>query len=574
MTDTLIVDESGVYDPSQFNDRLLLGLKGTMSEAELHVMRARLRGGLLNKARRGELECQLPIGFVHDDHGRVVLDPDQQVQQSVRLVFHTFARTGAACATASHFRAQGLRFPTRVHGGAHHGEVEWRVLSAQRVTDLLHNPCYAGAFAFGRRQRRRTVTGRRAQSMPRDQWLALVLDVHPGYVSWAEREQHVARLRETARAFGSEEWHGPPREGPALLQGLLVCGVCGAGMNVRYHHRRNGLVPSYGCWRSAQHPTAASCSAIPGAALDTAIGDLLLDSLTPMAVEVALAVEQEIRARIDQDDHVCAQQVERARYEADSARRRFVKVDPDNRLVAASLEAEWNAALLLLADAVHTLERKRREQREVRDPRERDRRLALTKDFPTLWRDPNLPSRERKRIIRLLIEDVTVHKGHQITLNVRFRGGATSTLTLQLPRKHWELRKTEAAVVVELDGLLAEHTSSEVAAILNARGHTTGTGAPFQPSSVNGIATSYHLETLGHRLRGQGMITAQQLAARLGVRVETIHSYQRTGRIHGRIYNDKGARMYHPDTRPESPAPSRRTTTSASTSRSTQGGAV
>jgi len=340
MTDTLIVDESGVYDPAQFNDRLLLGLKGTMSEAELHVMRARLRGGLLNKARRGELECQLPIGFVHDDHGRVVLDPDQQVQESVRLVFHTFTRTGAACATAAHFRAQGLRVPTRVHGGARHGEVEWRRLSAQRVTDMLHNPCYAGAFAFGRRQRRRTAAGRGLRSLPRDQWLALVLDAHPGYVTWAEREHHVARLHETALAFGAEQWHGPAREGPALLQGLLVCGVCGAGMNVRYHHRRNGLVPSYGCWRSAQHPTAASCSAIPGAALDAAVGNLLLDSLTPMAVEVALAVEQEIRVRIDQHDHVCAQQVKRARYEADATHRRFVKVDPDHHLVAASLEAK------------------------------------------------------------------------------------------------------------------------------------------------------------------------------------------------------------------------------------------
>ena len=570
LTDTLIVDESGVYDPSEFNDRLLLGLKGTMSEAELHVMRARLRGGLLNKARRGELECQLPIGFVHDENGRVALDPDQQVQQSVRLVFDTFTRTGTAYATASHFRGQGLRFPTRVHGGARHGELEWRVLRAQRVTDMLHNPCYAGAFAFGRRQHRRTVAGRRCHSMPRDQWLALVLDAHPGYVTWAEREQHLARLRETGRARGSERWHGPPREGSALLQGLLVCGVCGAGMSVRYHHRRGGLVPSYGCWRSAQHPDATSCSAIAGTSLDAAIGDLLLDSLTPMAVDAALAVEQEIRARIEQGDQGCAQHVERARYCADVARRRFVKVDPDNRLVAATLEAEWNQALSSLADAEQALERKRHEQREVRDPGERDRMLALTRDFPALWRDPSLPSRERKRIVRLLIEDVTVKKDRQLTLDVRFRGGATSTLTLPLPRKHWELRKTDAAVVAYVDGLLAEHTSSEIAAILKARGRTTGTGAPFRPSAVNAIVSSYHLETLASRLRREGMITARQLAVRLGVRVETIHSYRRSGLIHGRVCDDKGARMYHPDTRPESP----RTTTPASPHRSRQGGAV
>ena len=200
--------------------------------------------------------------------------------------------------------------------------------------------------------------------------------------------------------------------------------------------------------------------------------------------------------------------------------------------------------------------------------------LALTKEFPTLWRDPNLPSRERKRIIRLLIEDITLHKGQQITLNVRFRGGATSTLTLPLPRKHWELRKTDAAVVAELSGLLVEHTSSEIAAILNARGRTTGTGASFQPSSVNTIVGSYHLETLTNRLRSLGMITARQLAARLDVRVETIHSYERSGRIRGRVCNDKGARMYNPDTRPESPNPARRTTAFAPSHRSKHGGAV
>lgn len=560
MTDTLIVDESGVYDPSLFNDRLLLGLKGTMSEAELHVMRARLRGGLLNKARRGELECQLPIGFVYDDHARVVIDPDQQVQRSVQLLFQTFARTGTAYATAAHFRKHGLRFPTRVHGGARHGEIEWRVLSAQRVGDMLHNPCYAGAFAYGRRQNRRMAIGRTSErSMPREQWLAFVLDAHPGYITWADHERCIARLRGTARAFRNDVQHRPPREGPALLQGLLLCGVCGAMMSVRYHHRRNTLVPSYGCWRSSQHPKGTACAAIPGAPLDAAIGDLLVESLTPMAVDIALAVEREIRTRVEQSDHVHVQRVERARYDADTARRRFVKVDPDNRLVAASLEADWNAALRALADAEHTLEIQRREQSEVRDPSERDRMLALTQDFPTLWRDPTLPSRERKRIIRLLIEDVTIHKDKDVTLHIRFRGGATTTREVLTAPSYWELRKTDAAVVAKVDALLAEHTSSEIAAILHNRGRVTKTGAPFHGRDINTIVACYRLATLGHRLRDAGMITARQLAARLGVQVDAIWEHQRSGRIDGRVYNDKGARMYDPETQPASAPPGRHT---------------
>jgi DNA invertase Pin-like site-specific DNA recombinase len=563
LTDTLIVDEAGIYDPSQFNDRLLLGLKGTMSEAELHVMRARLRGGLLNKARRGELECQIPAGFVYDHQGRVVLDPDKQVQNSVRLLFETFSRTGTAYATAMHFRKQSLRFPTRVHGGARHGELHWRLLTHQRVVDALHNPCYAGAFAYGRKQSRKRANGPNStHRRPREQWLALVLDAHPAYITWSEHEANVALLRETARAFGSERYHGPAREGPALLQGVLLCGVCGARMNVRYRRRRDGLVPYYYCRVSDEQQVVRLCSAICGASLDAAVSELLVASLTPEAVEVALEVEQEMRARVEQTDRLRMQQVERARYEADVARRRFMQVDPDNRLVASSLEEEWNSALHSLHEAQDTLERQRHEDNVLRNRTDHDALLALSQRFAEIWHAPTTPHRERKRMLRLMIEDVTLVKSQQLSLHVRFRGGATTTLCIPYPLPNWRLIKTDDTVVAEIDSLLASHTYSEIAHVLNTRGSSTGFGARFSRSSVGTVVVQYQLGNLKKRMRSAGMISARELAKKLGVVVETIYSWQQRGLIDGKVCNAKRERMYDPCTHPVAPACSRKTSSS------------
>ncbi|HBH03705.1 MAG TPA: hypothetical protein DDZ42_17585, partial [Candidatus Rokubacteria bacterium] len=247
LTDTLILDEDGVYDPAHFNDRLLLGLKGTMSEAELHVLRARLRGGILNKARRGELHGHLPVGFVYTPDGRVALDPDTQVQESVRLLFQTFLRTGAAHATVKYFREERLLFPIRLTAGARKGELAWTPLGLGRAVHLLHNPWYAGAYAFGRHRWRKQPDGRtRRERVPREQWHALLRDAHPAYISWEEHERIEHQLPAGTKALGWERRQGPPREGPALLQGRVVCGLCGSRMQIRYRPRRGGqLVPDY-----------------------------------------------------------------------------------------------------------------------------------------------------------------------------------------------------------------------------------------------------------------------------------------------------------------------------------------
>jgi hypothetical protein len=329
-----------------------------MSEAELHFLRARLRGGQLSKARRGELAIALPVGLVYDPAGRVALDPDQGVQQAIRHLFGGFARTASARAVVQAFNEEGLAFPLRVRTGAHKGELAWAPLRHWRVLRTLHNPRYAGAFAYGRRHERTTPEGRRTfETVPRERWIALIPGAHPGYITWEQFEANQQLLAANAQTHGAERAAGPAREGPALLQGLVVCGRCGRRMTVRYHVRRGVEFPDYECIGESIQGGAPRCQSVPGAGVDEAVARLLLDTLTPLALEVALSVQGEIQARAEEADRLRRAHVERARHRADLARRRYLAVDPDNRLVADSLEADWNDALRALRDAQEDYER-------------------------------------------------------------------------------------------------------------------------------------------------------------------------------------------------------------------------
>ena len=547
LTDTLILDEDGVYDPAHFNDRLLLGLKGTMSEAELHVMRARLRGGLLNKARRGELRTHLPTGLVYDVDAKVVLDPDLEVQQAMRLLFQTFVRTGAARQTVKHFRDHDLLFPRRMCAGAHQGEVIWRPLELRQVVSVLHNPRYAGAYAFGRHRSKKLPDGRTKRELaPREQWYALILDAHPGYITWDEYERIEQRLRDSAKAYGAHRRHGPPREGPALLQGRAICGLCGCRMAVRYHQRAEQLVPDYQCMILTAPKAEPACQVIPGASVDAAIGKLVVEAMTPMAVEVALAVWQEIQQRHEDVDRLRRQQVERAQYEVDLARRRYMQVDPSNRLVADSLEANWNDKLRVFAEAQNRYEQQKQLDESTGNQIDQKRVASLVKDFPAIWNDPNTPQRERKRMLGLLIEDVTLIKKETITAQVRFRGGATTTLTLPLPLNAWQGRMTPATTLHQMGLILQEHTDSEAATILNERGLKTGADGKFSPERIRWFRYVKGIKSLKQHLLDAGWLTAEQYADKLGVHYATIRTWRTNGLIHARKCNDRGQWLFDP----------------------------
>jgi DNA invertase Pin-like site-specific DNA recombinase len=549
LADTLILDEDGVYNPKEFNDRLLLGLKGQMSEAEIYVMKARLHGGILSKALRGELQVTLPTGLVYDTQKKVQLDPDKQVQEALSFLFTTFDRTGSATATMKAFRKNELLFPRRVHKGPKKGELIWEPLNQQRVLQVLHNPRYAGAFVWGRRKGRRLLNGHTAvEFVAPDEWISLVPGAHFGYITWQQYQANQQRLLENAKAHGDDRRQSPPREGPALLQGLLLCGRCGDRMNVRYSVRADGQqVPTYLCDRDHTRVGARTCQSIPGASLDEAIGTLLVEMVTPLALEVALTVQDEIQSHLAEASRLRRMQVKRAQYEADLARQRFMNVDPNHRLVADGLEADWNAKLRALQGAQERCDREQAADRAPLTAEQRARVLALATDFPRLWRDPKTPARERKRMIRLLIEDVTVNRDDVITAHVRFRGGSTRTLTLSIPLRVWELKKTNSAVLAEVDTLLESHTPGHIATILNQNGHRSGDGRLFTRKMVVDLVKDHEtLKSRYERLRAKGFLTQEEMGEKLGITPDTVRTWARNGLLHPHPYTDRGQCLYEP----------------------------
>ena len=541
ITDTLILDEDGIYHPAEFNDRLLLGLKGTMSEAELHLIRARMRGGLLSKAKRGELATPLPFGFAYDDEGQVVLDPDQQIQQAIRSVFDVFRRVGSALGVAKEFRQQAWQFPRLIRGRGGPAEVGWGDLEHNRVTRILRNPRYAGAFFYGRtRFQKKLEGGGRSRDLPRQEWHTLILDVHPGYITWGDYEENLRRLQQNAQTRGVEK-RSAVREGPSLLQGMAICGVCGSRMTVAYRQRKAGLAPFYICQgpREVDRIDKGYCQRISGYSLDKAIGALLVETVTPLALEVALSVQQELQSRWDEADRLRRLQVDRARYESELARRRFLRVDPDNRLVAASLETEWNSKLRALSEAEQNYERQRHADQLKVSAVQREQVLALATNFPQLWNDPGTPDRERKRMIRLLIEDITIRKGEQIQLDVRFRGGMSKTLMLPRPLSYCESHKQNPAMIAEMDRLLDDYNYADVARILNEKAFKTGDGLPLTSIAVGYVRKAYGLKSRFDRLRERGMLTISEMARACGVSINTIGHWRQKGWIGAHSINDR-----------------------------------
>jgi len=547
LSNTLILDEDGFYNPNDFNDRLLLGLKGTMSEAELHFMRARLRGGVLNKAQRGEFRCRLPTGFIYDDQGHVQLHPDKQVRQAIALLFATYRRTGSGSATVKFFREQDFLFPRRVYSKLDKNELYWKPLTHDLVMLLLHNPRYAGAYFYGRtRFSKRADGGSSIKKLPRDEWHTLIPDAHDGYITWEEYEDNQRRLLASAQAYGLDRRKSPPREGPALLQGIVICGVCGKRMRVKYRSRGGRIIPLYRCERDAIQYGSPVCLSIMGDEIDLAVSRLLLETITPLAMEAALAVQQEVSARSDEAERLRMQQVERVRHDADLARRRYMLVDPDNRLVVDTLEADWNEKLRALRDAKEACERRRNEDQIQVNEEVRSRVKALTTDFSRLWNDPNTSDRDRKRIVRLLINDVTLIRKDKIIAHVRFKGGTTTTLTLPKPKQVQEKYRTLQEVIEQIRELAKHHTDKQIAKILNERGHRSGRGRAFNFNIIKNLRQRYRVKSCYEHLRESGMLNATEMAARLDLCVETVWAWRSAGLLEAHLANDRKQYLFEP----------------------------
>ncbi|RLA18338.1 MAG: recombinase family protein [Gammaproteobacteria bacterium] len=546
LSETLILDEDGVYDPLSFNDRLLLGLKGAMSEAELHVLKARLRGGILNKVRRGEYRCMLPTGLVYDEAGNVILDPDSQVRETIEHFFETFSRVGSACQTVKAFRNEGIHFPSRVRR-QEGSRVLFRPLTASTALRTLYNPRYAGTYAYGRRRYRRSPNGKRIHSK-RDcnDWHACIPDAHPGYITWKQYQANIELLKANGKGYELAR-RSPPREGAALLQGRAICGRCGRFLHVRYISRRGGTESSYICNGATDSDSEPTCQSIAGGPVDAAIGVLIAEKVTPAAVQLAFEVRREIEARHQEADQLRCRAVERAQIEADMAQRRFMMVDPGNRLVADTLEADWNDKLRTLAKGREDRERQRQDDERLIDNATQDRLVAMTTMFKKLWDEPTTPNRERKRMLSHIIEDVTLVKIQEegvTKIHVRFKGGKTTTLTSSNLLSSAQMIKTPTKVVELVDQLLDDHIYEEIAKILNDQGLQPGgsarkgrEGASFTATHVAYLANTYKLQSRRDRLRLRGMLTKTEIAKRLGVHEATVVAWAKHGIVKRHAYS-------------------------------------
>lgn len=511
LTDTLVVDADGIYDLSDYNDRLLLGLKNTMSEAELHILAGRMDQAKRAAAARGDLRQALPAGYVHDDEGAVVVDPDCEVQAAVADFFAAFVATGSAYGVVHSF--VGRRFPRRPHWGP----VEWAPLTYDRALKVLANPTYAGAYAFGRHRSRRAVApdgslSTRTTCVPRAEWETLVLDHHPGYITWEEFCLNEARLAANNTNSGAR----PPREGTALCQGIIHCGGCGRPMNVHYLRGR----PFYDCTSRSDALDTPECRSLSAVTVDEPVARCLLAALSGEEVALALAAADEVADRRARSTRAAELAVERARYQAERAERSLVACEPENRLVARTFEARLEARLTEVAEAEAELAAATSAKAPLPPRAELEAAVA---DIDQLWAAPTTTDRDRKRLLRTLVADVTLLADAdpaKLRIGVRWCSGGTEEIVADRLTQLCEARRTAPATVEFVRHLGPTTDNATLAKMLNAAGHLTGTGRSFDTDAVRALRRSRGIPKVG--LLAPGEATVADVSARLGVARSTI----------------------------------------------------
>jgi len=536
LTGTLVADVDGIYCPGNFNDRLVLGLKGTMAEAELHLIRTRLGDGLRNKAKRGELEQNLPVGLDRDENGAITLSADEQVRHAIERVLCLWRRLGSARQVVMELVAEGQRLPRRTVGQR---RVRWVRASYGAVHDFLTNPAYAGAFVFGRTRTEKYLADdgrvrRRTVQVPVEQWSVCIPDHHPGYVSWDEYLATRERLR--ANVIRRGEGGGAAREGTALLQGLVRCGRCGRRMQVAYSGT-NGRVPRYACVRAHHlHGVASACQSLGGVRLEKAVVAAFLEAVTPAGIRASAEAIEELEQA--HQERLAGQRlaVERAQFDADRAQRQYDACEPENRLVARTLEGR-------LEHTLGELERERRKLAELQSRRpepltsaERQALARIANDLPRLWAAETTTDRDRKELLRTLISEIVVtvtDTPRHAEVEICWEGGARTQLTVPLVHRGVESTRTPEDTV-ELIRRLATHSNDrQIAAILNKQGRRTGTGLPFTDPRVKFLRQKHGIRAAPPPDPDSGLFTIEQAAAELGVNHTTIYRWLRAGLLPG-----------------------------------------
>jgi len=547
MSDTLIADADGVYHPGLFNDRMLLGMKGTMSEAELHILRARLDGGIRNKAARGELRRALPVGLVWGEtDGEIRWHPDEAVTGVIAAVFERFAVCGSARGVWLWLREEGLKFPLQPAAYLRGEEITWVQPTYHAVHNVLTHPAYAGAYVFGKtRQRRRVGEDGQVRTsrhkLPQGEWEVLIRAHHRGFIDWDTYQANQARIGANTRPRAHEPGTGAVREGCALLQGLATCGTCGRKLAV-YYDGPSKSTPGYYCTGTGQLVEGRGTRhlRVGGVAIDTAVAGAFLAALEPAALQACLTAAQQLE---DGHDAALAQwrhQAEQARYQASRAERRYRAVDPDNRLVARGLETEWNTALQQVADAEEELVRREQARPKTLTLQEKQAILALGDDLGGVWSAATTTDKDRKQLLRSLLDEVgiSVHRDHdegRADLILRWKGGAITELLVPLKRKPPQRLRTEEDTIDLLRRLAAHYPDATIAGILNRQGRRTARGLSFTASRVQSLR--HHRNIACHQPGDDSqegeLLTVADAATQLGLAPSTLHRWLGDGFIAG-----------------------------------------
>jgi len=541
ITNTLLIDEDGCYDPSDFNDGLLLGLKGTMAQAELHFLRGRLQGGKLSKAQKGELRFPLPVGYVFDEVDRIVKDPDEQVRRSIELLFSAFEQTGSAYGVVHWFSDQKLLFPKRSYGGVWAGKLHWGRLTDSRVLEILKNPSFAGVYAFGRYRCVKDILEdgeirSRIVQMPREEWLVEIQNHHEGYLSFEQYLKNLDTIEQNRTNPPEAVLSGPAREGLAMLQGLLICGCCGRRLAPRYRGN-GGISPIYECnWRKREGLSKTSCLSVSCAPLDRTVEGRVLEVVNSEQLQLALKAYEILQQRDQQISGQWKLRLQRAEYEAQLAQKRYEQVDPDNRLVASTLEQRWNEALGEL-ETLKTQIAEFQKQQSVLTSHQREEVLALAQNLPRLWQCEKTSAKDKKRILKLLIQDITVEKPERSValLHIRWQGGLREDLRVELPRPAAERWRHSEELVQRVRELAKSHSDQEIADQLGAEGLKSNKGNSFTKSSISWIRFKHHIPPVDKKKPEEQ--TVQQVAERFGVNPSVVYYWISQKILPGRRLN-------------------------------------
>jgi DNA invertase Pin-like site-specific DNA recombinase len=546
----LIGDRDGIYDPASINGRLLLGLKGQISELELHTIKARLTAGLINKAQRGELALILPVGLVRDELSRVVKHPDREVQSRIELVFASFLRLRSLAQVMRHLTAEKLLVPRRNR----FGEVAWRRATVSNVGAILRNPAYAGAFVYGRTRSIRTTPNRPAiqKLQPVAQWRILIRDHYPAYVDWDTFEKIAAMIRDNHSEYQRNRTRGTPRRGQALLQGLTACGECGHKMVVQYKGR-----PSYICNHLRQQHGEPVCQRLPAGAIDEFVTGQFFDALAPAEVDLHDRVCHERDRACEDVRRAREQQLERLRYQASLAERQFQKADPDNRLVAAELEKRWEAALreLRAVEHGHARDNDPNPDQAPLDAATRQALIAVGSSLPQWWEADRFSREQQKALLRCLIDKVVLHRVavDRVHCRIVWRGGETTTAevsvttgTLNRMSRFAEMKKRI------LTAARAGQTDEQIAAALTRDGFRSPRHETVLPSTVKGIRLQERIlveKRQSHPRHVRGHWTVTQVAMRLKVTKYWVYDRIHNGTI--AILRDPNTKLYLFPAKPE-----------------------